>query len=266
MKLIEHQNECHCANIIVSKHCFTNRSEFEIWKKQEEESSKSLYVQHSGAGRMYGHNRKKYYYCHRSGQFRSRGKGLRNLKVQGSVKVGDYCTAHMTMSEDTITSKVTVLYCKHHNNHNQVDQVEGKLGLVEVDALTDEGYVPVSNPMVPSVNGDFEMNNSVETANEDRAVHENDLCYAKVLQQPTQKMISRLEAKRDLLQTVAKLRVLVEGCSDTETLIAINEHLSAAISVMKAATEVNQPQAAIIVRKRPASNTNSEYQSSAESS
>ena len=42
---------------------------------------------------------------------------IRELKVQGTSKVGGYCTAHMTVSEDTVTKQVTFLYCNHHKCH-----------------------------------------------------------------------------------------------------------------------------------------------------
>ena len=88
---------------------------FEKWKN-EERRSKSSYVQHS-ASHMQGVNRKSYLYCHRSGIVRSEGKGLRALKTQGSCKMNEFCTAHMTVTEDTITKKVKVSYCSHHKNH-----------------------------------------------------------------------------------------------------------------------------------------------------
>lgn len=100
------------------KHTFTNVDEFQAWQKQEEKSTRSLYVQHS-ASRMHELNRKIYYNCNRSEFFKNRGSHLRSLKVQGSSKSGHVCTAHLTLSEDTVTGKVTVSYCKHHTNHEQ---------------------------------------------------------------------------------------------------------------------------------------------------
>ena len=37
------------------------------------------------------------YYCHRSGTFKSRSKGVRRLKVQGSCKIGCRCPAAMVL-------------------------------------------------------------------------------------------------------------------------------------------------------------------------
>ena len=115
-KLIGHRNKCHEDSIEIVVHHFDSLQIFEKWKNEEERRSKSSYVQHS-ASRMQGVNRKSYLYCHRSGIVRSEGKGLRALKTQGSCKMNEFCTAHMTVTEDTITKKVKVSYCSHHSNH-----------------------------------------------------------------------------------------------------------------------------------------------------
>ena len=85
-------------------------------ERKKEGRSKSSYVQHS-ASCMQSVNRKSYLYCHHSGIVQSEGKGLRAIKTQGSCKMNEFCTAHMTVSEDAITKKVKVSYCSHHSNH-----------------------------------------------------------------------------------------------------------------------------------------------------
>ena len=40
------------------------------------------------------------------------------MKTQGTCKIAFFCTAHMKVSEDTITGKVTVSYCKNHTGHD----------------------------------------------------------------------------------------------------------------------------------------------------
>ena len=116
-KLIEHLNECHEKGIEITLHHFNNMDDFNEWKKGEESLSKSFYVQHS-ASRMQGINRKTYLYCNRSGIVRqSKGQRHRASKVQGSCKLNEYCTAHMTVTENTITKKIKVSYCSHHSNH-----------------------------------------------------------------------------------------------------------------------------------------------------
>ncbi|XP_011408853.1 PREDICTED: uncharacterized protein LOC105315802 [Amphimedon queenslandica] len=116
-KLIEHLHQIHNKEIKITNHEFRSIDKFYEWKKGEESHSKSFYVKNS-ASRMQGLNRKSYYYCNRSGVVRqSKEKRQRAPKVQGSCKTNEYCTAHMTVIEDTITKMVKVTYCSHHSNH-----------------------------------------------------------------------------------------------------------------------------------------------------
>ena len=103
--------------INIDKFCFDNFEEFSTWKAGEEEKCKSHYVQHSSS-RIYGATKYRYLYCNRSGKVRVRGKGERQLKSQGSSKVGLSCIAYMKVMEDTIQGAITVEYCSHHNSHS----------------------------------------------------------------------------------------------------------------------------------------------------
>ena len=78
---------------------------------------KCLHVQYSGC-RVQGLNYKRYFYCHCSGVFKAKGKGLRALKTQGTCKIDLFCTANMKVSEDTVTGKVVVSYCNYHSGHD----------------------------------------------------------------------------------------------------------------------------------------------------
>ena len=49
-----------------------------------------------------------YLYCNRSGKVQIRGRGKRQLKVQGSCKTGLSCIAHMKIMQDTITGVIIV--------------------------------------------------------------------------------------------------------------------------------------------------------------
>ena len=90
---------------------------FNIWKKEQDNSSNSIYMQDSGS-RMHGNTSKKCFYCHRSRVFTSKGNGQRALKVQGSCKINSFCTAHMKVSEDIETGEVFVNYCDYHTGHD----------------------------------------------------------------------------------------------------------------------------------------------------
>ena len=114
--LTDHLEKSHKEDISSTQHFFTNYNEFKDWKRKEM-STRSLYVKVSGC-RVHGVNRKRYFYCHRSGVFQTKGNGLRAMKTQGTCKIAFFCTAHMKVSEDTITGKVTVSYCKNHTGHD----------------------------------------------------------------------------------------------------------------------------------------------------
>ena len=67
---------------------------------------------------MQGLNCKWYFYCHCSGPFKAKGKGLRALKTQGTCKIDQFCAANMKVSEDTLTGKVVDSYCNCHSGHD----------------------------------------------------------------------------------------------------------------------------------------------------
>ena len=57
-----------------------------------------------------------YYYCHRSGNYKCKGVGIRQLKFQKSCEVGNSCTAHIKVSEH-LDTKLHMEYCFYHHNH-----------------------------------------------------------------------------------------------------------------------------------------------------
>ena len=58
-----------------------------------------------------------YYYCNRSGHYINKGSGNRQLKLQGSSKLGDVCSAYIKAFENIASKAVHVEYCLHHHNH-----------------------------------------------------------------------------------------------------------------------------------------------------
>ena len=48
--------------------------------------------------------------------YNPKGTNKRNLKVQGSCKVGNNCLAHIKTKTNTETGLVKVEYCNHHNH------------------------------------------------------------------------------------------------------------------------------------------------------
>jgi hypothetical protein len=101
---------------------FPNFDDFLEWKKGEENRTKTSYVQKSSS-RIRNQVKFWYYYCHRSGVHRTVSKGKRALKLQGSCKLGQYCTAHMKVSQRDSSDVVTVEYCSTHHNHKPEEDI-----------------------------------------------------------------------------------------------------------------------------------------------
>ena len=57
------------------------------WKEEFETGTSSLFVLHSSPKQRTGSYICYYYYCNRSGNYFSRGKGKQGLKIQGSSKI-----------------------------------------------------------------------------------------------------------------------------------------------------------------------------------
>ncbi len=57
-----------------------------------------------------------YYYCNRAGIYKSKGNGQRQMKKQGTSKMGEQCTAHMRAEVDE-SGIVSLQYCFFHHNH-----------------------------------------------------------------------------------------------------------------------------------------------------
>ncbi|GFT01282.1 MULE domain-containing protein [Trichonephila clavipes] len=65
---------------------------FVTWK-EEENKSRSKYVRQRGCKTLKNGEIVMNYHCCRSGIYKPQGKGLRNLKTQGSAKIGISCPA-----------------------------------------------------------------------------------------------------------------------------------------------------------------------------
>ena len=116
--LICHLRNTHNKDIEMLEKDFESLSAFLVWKGEEEKRHNSSYVrqcapQTTSSGTVKRH----YYYCHRSGKYSSKATGSWHLKVQGSCKVGDVCTAHIKVSHNLITNAVHVEYCFTHHSH-----------------------------------------------------------------------------------------------------------------------------------------------------
>ena len=115
--LINHLKEHHKIPIESTNLKFATFSEFLLWKEAEENRTNSLYVQ-TCAPQIRGENQHWYYYCNRSGVYQAKGQGKRQLKTQGSSKIGEQCSAHINSTKNLYTGRVSVKYCSTHYNHD----------------------------------------------------------------------------------------------------------------------------------------------------
>ena len=98
--LIEHMNSNHNTNITILEKYFSTSSEFLTWKSEEEEVNNSSFVWQCAPQLSSTRNEKKYYYyCNRSGHYKAKGTGARQLIVQGSCQVETACTAHLKVTK-----------------------------------------------------------------------------------------------------------------------------------------------------------------------
>ena len=58
-----------------------------------------------------------YYYCNRSGYFKSKGSGQRHLRTQGTSKINNYCTASLIVSKDKLQRCINVQVHSTHYGH-----------------------------------------------------------------------------------------------------------------------------------------------------
>ncbi|CAI6359109.1 unnamed protein product [Macrosiphum euphorbiae] len=88
---------------------FGSLQEFNDWKEKEELATSTRYVRHRGSKANMDKTVTTKYHCHRSGVFKSKGKGERALKITGSCKIGKKTVAGL--------NNIDVTYCKTHLGH-----------------------------------------------------------------------------------------------------------------------------------------------------
>lgn len=96
---------------------FLSDTQFYEWKREEESRSCNSYIKHFATKTSKEGVRRETYYCHRSGTFRSKSKGERKLKKQGSKKIGKHCPARMYV-KFPLTGGVSVDYISTHVAHD----------------------------------------------------------------------------------------------------------------------------------------------------
>lgn len=94
---------------------FSSLQEFKDWKEKEELATSTRYVQHRGCKTNMDKTITTKYFCHRSGAFKSKGKGERALKITGSCKIDKCCPSFIRTVAGPISVEAT--YCKTHIGH-----------------------------------------------------------------------------------------------------------------------------------------------------
>lgn len=86
--------------------------EFQVWKKNKEQETGSLFVSYHGSYKTNDFVRFKYF-CHRSGIIRRQGKGIRRMKR--SIKMDAFCPSRL----DVIVKadRCEVILVKTHVGH-----------------------------------------------------------------------------------------------------------------------------------------------------
>lgn len=79
----------------IKKISFPTFEKFTIWKKELEKASKAKLINRMGTRLNLNKTKRFNFFCHRSGIYRSRGKGLRHLKTQGTSKINGFCPAEI---------------------------------------------------------------------------------------------------------------------------------------------------------------------------
>ena len=116
--LIQHLNSSHGHDLKIENETFANWDKFVKWKECEEKMGKSWFVKQRGDQRA-KHHKTSWFYCNRTGEYESKGKGKRSLKSQGTSKTGCSCPAFITARVDAATGEVTAEFCLTHVGHRK---------------------------------------------------------------------------------------------------------------------------------------------------
>lgn len=110
--------------LLVHEHFrFLGMEEFQSWKLNMEKNTTSVFVKircHSSDDTNIW-----WYMCHRSGCYQPRVENRhRRIKLQGSMKIGGYCPAAITLFENKETGRCKASYVSTHLGHNTCDETE----------------------------------------------------------------------------------------------------------------------------------------------
>jgi len=101
---------------------FTSLADFTEWKSSFETSTGSKYVKNCGAKGKSDNQTTEYYYCNRTGPYKT-VQGFRRNKAQGSLRGGIHCTSSMKV-EIQNDEHITVQYYPAHYGHTHLPASE----------------------------------------------------------------------------------------------------------------------------------------------
>ncbi|CAF0751293.1 unnamed protein product [Rotaria sordida] len=123
---------------------FTSVADFTDWKVSFESRTGSKYVKNCGAKGKSDNQTTEYYYCNRTGPYKSIGQGLRRSKAQGSLRCGIHCTSSMKV-EIQNDEHITVQYYPAHYGHSHLP-------------ASDEPYISENSLTIGGINGNSSSN------------------------------------------------------------------------------------------------------------
>lgn len=118
-EMIKHFEVVHSVIFTQEKLNFLTDDDFLIWKRKIEADTLSRFIVKEGT-RMYKNHKTTNYDCHRSGYHAASGKGLRNLKIQGSVKMNAFCPARILRQLNNDGSCNVTYFLTHVGHQNDI--------------------------------------------------------------------------------------------------------------------------------------------------
>ncbi|XP_067138909.1 uncharacterized protein [Centruroides vittatus] len=119
-EILSHFSNIHDITISSNIQTFNSFADFKEWKKKYEVENTVKYVIMSGSETNIKRNGTIYYNCHRSGYFKSKGKGIRHLKLQGSKKIDGFCPSQMKVRIKGDEKCIVTLTPQHVGHRNEL--------------------------------------------------------------------------------------------------------------------------------------------------
>ncbi|GFU69234.1 MULE domain-containing protein [Trichonephila clavipes] len=114
----------------------TRCGKFVTWKEEEENKTMLKYVRQRGCKTLQNGEIVMNYHCFRSGTYKPRGKGLKNLKSQGSAKIGTSCPADIREEITVDSGRKMLIEKKDIHNIKRDFNINGYVKRHEIDAVS----------------------------------------------------------------------------------------------------------------------------------